>query len=118
MDQRLHSEIDVLLLGQDDFSLVYLDRPFRQVVHCLLDDPRALNQLFHPDEIPVICIAVFSNRNVEIVVAKVEEGLRFPDVVIDPCSAEHRTSHVPVDCILGGDHANPLRSIDPDPVPR
>ncbi len=94
----------------------YRARIRAQPVHALLDDAVALAQLFDPDQITIVTVAVLAHRNVEIDLVIGRVGLLLAQIPSKAGAADHGASEAELQGAFRRHHADADGALLPDAV--
>src|SRR5258708_11030253 len=92
------------------------DRTFGQRIDGLLNNAHRLPHLGHANQVSIVGVAVFSNRNVEVEILVIGVRLRLAQIPLHAAGAEYRAGHAERDAIFTGDYADIFGAFDPDAV--
>ena len=109
--RRLDRVVDVADRRLDDLRHLGHERSIRNLFDGLRDDSRRLPHFFHPDHVPIVGIANFTDGNIEIEIRIDAVGLGLAQIPLHAGTAQARPGQPHIDGVFSGDDADILRAV-------
>ena len=118
VNQLLHAGLHVFAARGCHFVVVCDDRAgiAAQPFHTLRNDAIGLTQLLNANQIPVVTVTGFANRDIKIHLVINIVGLVFTQIPSNARTAQHRSGEAQVFGSLRSDHANAHGALLPNTV--
>ena len=88
MDQLFHLRHDMRFRRRHVFPIHDINRPVRQFIDNLAQDPHALPHLLNTHQITIITISRTADHDIEIVILIIEIWVLTPQIMFDPASTQ------------------------------